>query len=84
VDISQSVGQLQDKGTAARGGGISHLEHADTGLETRNNGLSEKLDLGIRPYRGWAVVLFLPSFVLHGRLCGDGGMARQDQHKHSS
>jgi len=24
-----------------------HLEHADTGLETRNSGLSEKLDLGI-------------------------------------
>lgn len=24
-----------------------HLEHADTGLDTRNNGLSEKLDLGI-------------------------------------
>lgn len=30
------------------GGGVSHLEQADTGLETRNNGLSEKLDLGIR------------------------------------
>lgn len=27
-----------------------HLEHADTGLETRNNGLSEKLDLGIWPF----------------------------------
>lgn len=27
---------------------VSHLEQADTGLETRNNGLSEKLDLGIR------------------------------------
>lgn len=25
----------------------SHLEQADTGLETRNKGLSEKLDLGI-------------------------------------
>lgn len=25
----------------------SHLEQADTGLDTRNNGLSEKLDLGM-------------------------------------
>lgn len=27
-----------------------HLEQADTGLDTRNNGLSEKLDLGILAY----------------------------------
>lgn len=37
-----------------RGRAASHLEQADTGLETRNNGLSEKLDLGIR-----FVVLFV-------------------------
>jgi hypothetical protein len=42
--------QRSNKGARGKGGGggLSHLEHADTGLETRNNGLSEKLDLGIR------------------------------------
>lgn len=42
--------QRRNKGAKGKGGGgaVSHLEQADTGLETRNNGLSEKLDLGIR------------------------------------
>lgn len=42
--------QCRNKEIKGRGGGgaVSHLEQADTGLETRNNGLSEKLDLGIR------------------------------------
>jgi hypothetical protein len=35
-----------------RKNGHSHLEHADTGRETRSNGFSEKLDRGILVFSG--------------------------------